>query len=119
YPATWLRRIAVGAVIVVPLAFAGLAVGATTSPQKATEQVPAALVNQDQLQYQIAEDGTETPIFAGRQLVTELTGDSSVDWRITNADDADRALAAGQVYAILTIPRDFSDAILSLSGENP
>lgn len=114
------RRVAVAAVILVPLAFAGLFVGALPHGNDALDAIPAAVVNQDQLIYQTAADGTKTPMFAGRQLVTELTGGGAgFDWSVSNAQDADKALAAGDVDAVLTIPRDFSSSILSLSSGAP
>ena len=114
------RRIAVAAVILVPLAFAGLFVGALPHGDDALDAIPAAVVNQDQLIYQDAADGTKTPVFAGRQLVTELTkAGSGFDWSVSNADDAAKALRAGDIDAVLTIPKDFSKSILSLSSGAP
>ena len=118
----WLRWGALGAVVLVPLAFAGLFVGAISGSDNALENIPAAIVNDDELVYQTAADGTETPVFAGRLLVTELTsgeGDAGFDWRITNSEDAEKALANGEVYAILTVPSNFSKSILSTQGDNP
>ncbi|MHA6694085.1 YhgE/Pip family protein [Homoserinimonas sp. A520] len=115
----WLRPAAIGAVILVPLAFAGLFVGAIANSDDTAGNIPAALVNQDELIYQTAADGSEIPIFAGRQLVTELIADDSFDWTISNSDDAEQALIDGKVHAILTIPSDFSASILSLSGDSP
>ncbi|PWB96105.1 YhgE/Pip family protein [Homoserinimonas hongtaonis] len=114
------RLAAILAVVAVPLAFAGLAIGALSESDTATSRVPAAIVNNDQLIYQTAADGTESPIFAGRQLVTELTGsDDGFDWVITNEDKAEKALADGEVFAVVTIPEDFSEALISVQGENP
>ncbi|TXN30081.1 YhgE/Pip family protein [Lacisediminihabitans profunda] len=116
----WLRSAAVAAVVVVPLAFAGLFVGALSNADKAVDRIPAAIVNSDKLVYTTAADGTKSPVFAGRQLVTELTGGSKgFDWTITNAADARKALAEGKVDAILTVPKDFSTSILSLSSSSP
>ena len=118
----WLRWGALGAVVLVPLAFAGLFVGALAQSDNALENIPAAIVNDDTLVYQTQADGTETPVFAGRLLVTELTGgsgDAGFDWRITNTEDAEEALAKGEVYAILTVPSNFSESIMSISGDNP
>ncbi|MEO7007045.1 MAG: hypothetical protein ABI275_01475, partial [Terrimesophilobacter sp.] len=52
------HRVAVAAVILVPLAFAGLFVGALPHGDDAREAIPAAVVNQDQLIYQDAVDGS-------------------------------------------------------------
>ena len=78
-------------------------------------------MNEDELINNEAPDGTTTPVFAGRALVTELTGPDveGFDWKITNAEDAQEALEAGEVYAVLTVPSDFSKSILSVSGDNP
>ncbi|MCU1558588.1 MAG: YhgE/Pip protein [Microbacteriaceae bacterium] len=116
----WLRRGAIAAVVFVPLAFAGLSIGALAQAGTAVNRIPAAIVNSDQLVYQTAADGTKTPVFAGRQLVTELTGGSKgFNWTITNKADADKALANGTVDAILTVPKDFSSSILSLTSSHP
>lgn len=116
-----IRRFALAAVVLIPLAFAGLIVSALPSEDDALKTIPAALVNDDTLVNQVADDGTKTPVFAGRQLVTELTGDKATgfDWTITNAADAKKMLKDGTVYAVLTVPSDFSKSILSISGDNP
>ena len=120
------RRIAaIVAVVLVPLAFAGLFVGALSQASTAVGRIPAAIVNSDKLIYSTAADGTKTPIFAGRQLVTELTGGTNAgksggfDWTITNSSDARKALADGTVDAILTVPKNFSSSILSLQSSSP
>ncbi len=117
---SWLKWLGVGAVVLVPLAFAGLFVGALSQADTAIDRIPAAIVNNDSLMYMTASDGTESPVFAGRQLVTELTGGSEgFDWLVTNEEGAQEALAAGKVYAVLVIPSDFSQSILSLTTSNP
>lgn len=116
----WLRWAALAAVVFVPLAFAGLFVSALAGSSSALKHIPAAIVNQDTLVYTTAADGTKSPVFAGRQLVTELTGGSAgFDWTVTNEKAAKKALADGSVYAILTVPGNFSTSILSLSSSDP
>jgi len=116
-----LRWAALAAVVLVPLAFVGLFVGALAQADTALDRIPAAIVNEDSLITTTGADGTETNVFAGRQLVTELTGDDSAgfDWTITNAEDARASLDRGEVYAILTVPADFSTSVTSLQTENP
>ncbi|MBX3098958.1 MAG: YhgE/Pip family protein [Salinibacterium sp.] len=116
---TWLRWGGLAAVVLVPLAFAGLFVGAVGQGDKALDSIPVAIVNEDTLQTVTSPDGTEQNVFAGRQLVTELTGSTGFDWTITNATDAAAALKAGDVYAVLTVPSNFSTSILSLSSDKP
>ena len=109
---TWLKRAGIAAVVLIPLAFAGLFVGAVGQGSSALDRIPVAIVNEDTLQKVTNADGTVTNVFAGRQLVTELTGSEGFNWTITNADDAEAKLAAGTVYAVLTVPSNFSDSIL-------
>lgn len=115
----WLMRAGIAAVIVVPLAFAGLFIAAAGKGTSALDTIPVAIVNQDTLQVTTAADGTTQNVFAGRQLVTELTGSKGFTWTITNQANAEADLKAGTVYAILTVPSNFSTSILSLSGSNP
>ena len=116
---SWLRRVGIAAVVLIPLAFAGLFVGAVGQGKSAIDSIPVAIVNQDTLQKVTNADGSVTNVFAGRQLVTELTGSEGFDWTITNAADAEAKLASGEVYAVLTVPSNFSDSILSLSSADP
>lgn len=117
----WVRILAIVAAAVVPLAFAGLTMAALADTEDGIHRIPAAIVNEDEMVTQTADDGTETPILAGRLLVTELTGADSpgMDWKLYNAEDAETALADGDVYAVLTIPSDFSSSVVSLSGTDP
>ncbi len=111
----------IAVVIVVPLAIAGLVSGALASADQRLDTVPAIVVNNDTMVTATLPDGTEQMILAGRQLVTELTGPkpAGFHWTISNAENAAEALAAGDAYAVLTIPSDFSASINSLSGTAP
>ena len=115
----WLRWTGIAAVVFVPLAFAGLFVGAIGQGDNALDSIPVAIVNQDVLQNTTDAEGNKQPVFAGRQLVTELTGADGFDWTITNEEDAEAQLKAGTVYAVLTVPKNFSSSILSLSSDKP
>jgi putative membrane protein len=117
--ARYLKWTGLAAVVLVPLAFAGLFVGALSQSDSALDRIPAAIVNDDQMITTTDAAGEDQIVFAGRQLVTELTGAEGFDWTITNAADAEAMLESGQVYAILTVPEDFSESILSLSGDDP
>jgi putative membrane protein len=117
----WLRYGALAAVVLVPLAFAGLFIGAVSQLSHGIDSIPAAIVNNDALVTSTAADGTKTNVLAGRELVTQLTGKNSAGfaWTITNSKDAKADLASGKVYAILTVPKDFSKSIVSLSSRSP
>jgi putative membrane protein len=118
---TWLRYGALAAVVLVPLAFAGLFVAALSQSDTALDRIPAAIVNEDSLITTTNADGTESNVFAGRLLVTQLTGADAegFEWTITNAEDAEKALANGEVYAVLTVPSNFSKSIMSIQTDTP
>jgi YhgE/Pip-like protein len=112
--------------IIVPLAVGGLFAGALASADQRIDTIPAIVVNNDTMVNLAKPDGTTTPVLAGRQLVTELTAhpaggkpSAGFDWTISNSTDAAKALAAGKAYAVLTIPKDFSASVTSLSGSTP
>ncbi|RXZ50940.1 YhgE/Pip domain-containing protein [Agromyces fucosus] len=111
----------VAAVIAVPLAVAGLVSGAVGNGGDNLEQIPAVVVNNDEMVTMTLPDGTEQPVLAGRLLVTELTDPetSGFQWTISNDEEAADLLASGDAYAVLTIPSDFSDSVTSLSSADP
>jgi putative membrane protein len=115
------RAALLAAVIAVPLAVAGLVAAAIGGADDRLDTIPAIVVNNDEMVTMTLPDGEEQPVLAGRQLVTELTGDGETgfDWTISNDEQAAEALAAGDAYAVLTIPADFSESVTSLSGEAP
>jgi putative membrane protein len=114
----WLTMVAA---VAVPLALVGIALAAVGSESSALERIPAAVVNDDELLTTTTADGEEQIVFAGRQLVTELTGGDGTgfDWRVTSADEAAAALERGEVYAVLTIPTDFSASLLTIGTPDP
>ncbi|MFC5503308.1 YhgE/Pip family protein [Lysinimonas soli] len=116
-----LRWIGIAAVALVPLAFVGLYVASVGDAKSGVDRIPAVIVNQDQAITTTNADGTTKYVLAGRQLVTQLTGTKSpgMDWTLSNAADAKTALANGSVYAVLTIPSNFSKSVLSLQGSSP
>lgn len=109
------------AIVLTPFAVNGLFAGALSNVDHSISSIPAAIVNEDQLVTTTNADGTQSVNFAGRGLVTELTGadQSGFDWTVTNADDAASGLADGTYYAVLTIPSDFSATVNTLGTPDP
>ena len=103
--------------IVLPLVAATVLVWATTGRQDNLDRIPVAVVNNDQ----IIQD--PQPMAAGRALAASLTEPSSdqtnLDWTLADTDDAAAGLTSGRYYAVLTIPPDFSQAILSTGTDDP
>src|SRR4051812_16904990 len=117
----WRLGAVIAAVAVVPLAVAGLVTGGLANANDRLDTVRAIIVNNDEMVTTTAADGTESPVLAGRLLVTQLTapGGAGFSWTLSNSAEAKKALADGSTYAVLTIPKDFSASITSLQSSSP
>ncbi len=115
------KAVALAMAAATPFAIAALAAWSMGPAADGDRDVPAAVVNLDEMLTTTAEDGTESTMFAGRQVVTDLVADEDdgFAFRILNDEDAAAALADGEVQAVVTIPADFSRRVLSLQGDEP
>jgi putative membrane protein len=111
---TGMSRLALIALMVVPVLYGGLYLWANQDPYGRLDQVPVALV--------VADDGAvvdgETTNY-GDRVATNLVEDGSFDWQRMDADAADTALERGDVDFTVTIPTDFSTALVSAAGDEP
>ena len=109
------------AALLAPLLLIGVLLGAFSSADTATERIPVALVNNDEIIIEEDEDGEETFFLASRPLVLELVGgdDITLDWKITDSEEAARMLESGEVYAIFEIPENFSEKVQTLETTEP
>lgn len=110
-----LRLVGVG--LLLPLLAAAVLVWSTDDRQQNLTKVPVAIVNDDKILT------SPQPMAAGRALSASLTdpkdSDPALDWQLTTNDDAEEGLRNGEFYAVLTIPEDFSSAILSTGTDKP
>lgn len=125
------RRVAIVLAVLTPLLIAGVAVTALratadsangASSSITTPQLPAAVVNDDQMVTITNADGSTSPVLAGKILVTELadgTTGQGFTWNVTDATTASDGLHSGRFAAVVTIPPGFSAAYVSLSGSDP
>ncbi len=111
----WMRYAVPG--LLLPLLAALVLVWSTSDREQELDKVPVAIVNDDQIV------SKPTTVAAGRALTASLTdpakGDPKLDWKLTDSADAKQGLRSGEYYAVLTIPSDFSAAIVSTSGDSP
>jgi putative membrane protein len=109
------------AAVLAPLLTIGILLGAMSNADTATERIPIALVNNDELITETDENGEETFFLASRPLVLELVGsdDLTLDWVITDSETAAEKLETGEVYAVLEIPDNFSEAVRTLETDEP
>ena len=105
------------AALVIPLGAAALLSWSVTDRADRVGEVPVAIVNDDEI---VTGD---TPMAAGRALSSALVHPEDdtfgLGWTLTSAEDAADGLAAGEYYAVLTIPEDFSQSVLSVGTDAP
>ena len=110
------RRVVVVGVLL-PLLAAVVLVWSTTGREQNLDRVSVAVVNEDTV-----ITGPQ-PMAAGRALAAALTQPTTsgpdLDWTLADSADATEGLRTGDYYAVLTIPSDFSAAILSTGTDAP
>ncbi|MFB7892994.1 YhgE/Pip domain-containing protein [Microbacterium sp. NPDC056044] len=121
-----LGRLAVIGLIVVTLLIGGILAWALAAPTAHPERLTAAIVNDDE---PVTVDGQSVPL--GRQFAAGLMAAQeppqpgadpadapppSLDWVLTNDEDAAEGLAAGRYVAVVRIPPTFSADATSISG---
>jgi putative membrane protein len=114
-----LNRILIGT-LVLPMVLGGLILWSLADRAEHSDRVPTAVVNLDK---PVVQQGKQ-PIYAGRLLASELTSprstsDTTLGWELTDSRDAEEGLASGDYYAVLTIPRDFSQTLSGIQGADP
>lgn len=109
-----LPRLAVVAMIVVPLLYGVLYLWAFWNPTGHLDRLPVALVNTDT---GAQRDGTA--VHAGDDLVATLTSSKDLDWVVTDAADATDGVTDGRYYFAVTVPDDFSADLVSAGGDDP
>ena len=114
------HRVLVG-VLLLPMFLGALVVWSLGDRAEKVDAVPAAVVNLDE---PVLKKG-QPPVAAGRLLAAGLTSptddrDVTLDWQLTDADDAASGLSDGDYYAVVTIPRSFSRTIAgAVQGGDP
>ncbi|MDX8342347.1 YhgE/Pip domain-containing protein [Rossellomorea sp. YZS02] len=108
------RRIALGFLLLVPLIYSGLFLSGYWNPYGKLEQLPVAIVNEDE--GAIMED---EPIEAGKDFVKELKKSEDLNFKFVSTAKAKEGLKEGTYYMIVTIPEDFSEKVSTLMDEHP
>lgn len=122
----WIKTVVVlTGIALVPVIYAGALTWANADPMDRLDRIPAAIVNLDEPAEQSSSTGSDsepTTLTLGDDLTTELLDSEesqNFDWSVMGADEASEALAEAEVYAVLTIPEDFSAAAASLGADDP
>jgi len=108
-----LPRLAMITIILMPLLYCALYLWTFWNPFNEVQQIPAAIVNLDR---GAKQDGK--PFHAGEQVVSNLIESGKLGVTEQSEEKATQGLSDGTYYYKITIPPDFSKAIVSPTGDN-
>lgn len=112
--ATTMSRIALVALMLVPVLYGGLYLWANHDPYSGLDRVPVALV--------VADTGARIdgePRNYGDEVADQLIDDGAFAWQRVSASTAMSGVTDGSYDFSVTLPADFSNAIASPSGDSP
>ncbi|WP_245976953.1 YhgE/Pip family protein [Cryobacterium soli] len=112
--ATTMSRVALVALMLVPVLYGGLYLWANQDPYAGLDRVPVALVVADT---GAESDGTTTNY--GSDVAEQLIDDGTFDWHTVTAATAKAGVADATYDFSVTIPADFSSSIASSSTDSP
>lgn len=109
-----MQILALVALMLVPLLYAGLYLWGNNDPYGNLDSVPAALVVDDTGATQDGED-----VNYGEQVRDNLIDDGTLDWHETNLKEAQSGLASGEYDFIVRFGPDFSTSLTSIADDDP
>ncbi|MCA1022005.1 YhgE/Pip domain-containing protein [Halobacillus litoralis] len=110
----WVALILILGLAVLPSLYAWFNIKASWDPYSQTDQLPVAVVNEDQGAVVRDKD-----IDVGQELVDNLKDEESFDWQFTDRDEAMDKLEYGDYYAVIVIPDTFSEHLGTVVEGNP
>ncbi|SFI55962.1 putative membrane protein [Amycolatopsis sacchari] len=105
-----LPKLAVAALVLVPLLYASFYLYANYDPYGRLSKLPAAIVNEDTG----AQDRN-----VGREVTGEVVKSGTFGWHEASAGEAQQGVRDGKYSFAITIPKDFSSALLSSGNFTP
>ena len=103
-----LSRIAIAAIVLIPLLYSTLYLWAFWNPFDKINQLPIAFVNADK-----GAVVNGTPLNAGDKIVDNLKSNDRVSFHFTEHDDAIQGVRDGRYYFAVELTPDFSEAVAS------
>jgi len=106
------------AVVILPLIYGILYLWAFWDPYGKMENLPVAIINEDKCAYKSDKNDKEQYCF-GQELVDKLKEERDMNWQFVDVETAEKGLENKTYYTMATIPKDFSENILSVDTDNP
>jgi putative membrane protein len=107
-------RLALITIVALPLLYGAMYLWAFWNPFAAVDKVPVALVNEDR-----GANITDRQLRAGDQVADALVKSHQLDLHQTSARQAAQGVSDGTYYFSITLPADFSTAVVSPAGPHP
>ncbi|MBB6451241.1 putative membrane protein [Geomicrobium halophilum] len=101
-------------IMIIPVLYGGLLLWAFWDPYGQVEELPVAIVNEDEGAEMDGED-----IQAGDEFVEELLESQDFNWHVADVEEAQRGLEDLDYYFYAHIPATFSEDVASLQDDNP
>lgn len=99
---------------IIPILYGGFFLGSIWDPYGKTNEIPVAVVNNDQ---PATINGKTLTI--GDDVVTNLKQNHDINWQFVSSDEAQKGLDNGTYYMTLTIPKDFSKNATTITDAHP
>lgn len=102
------------AIIILPSLYALINIQACWDPYERTSDVPFAIANLD--------NGTEMEgqqLNIGNELVKDLKNNTKFDWTFVTEEKLREGVNNGEYYAGIVIPKNLSENIVSIAGDDP
>ncbi|GAA4678902.1 YhgE/Pip domain-containing protein [Frondihabitans cladoniiphilus] len=113
--ATSLARLALVALMVVPLLYGGMYLWANQNPYAKLNAIPAAIVNTDTG----AKDANGDAVNYGDKVTKQLVDGKDFDWHVVSPAQAKAGINDETYNFVFTIPKGFSRDLTSTSSDDP
>ena len=106
-----LPRLAIGTIILMPLLYGAMYLWAFWNPFAKVNEIPAAIVNLDH-----GAEMKGKPVHAGDEVTKSLLESDQLDLTEMSTEEAAAKLGNGSINFVITLPENFSEAIVSAEG---
>lgn len=106
--------ISVIVMLFIPIMYGGFFLGSIWDPYGNTAHLPVAIVNDDK-----GATLNGTTLHIGDDLVKKLASNKDMGWHFVSANDAAEGIQNGTYYMALTIPKNFSQDVTTITTDHP
>jgi len=110
----WVAALLIGGLTILPSLYAWLNIYATWDPYGHTDQLPVAIVNEDE-----GAMVRNKHIDVGEELIKTLQNNKEMDWSFTTSQEAMDGVEYGDYFAAIFIPKDFSSKLATVTSGEP